>query len=97
VEKGADGERVLELRYTLRNTTRRDIALAPSGATLYVQRNDGTLIDLKQAIEYKLEDVTVPAGDTIAYLVHPKLPYKADKDCKVQPVDDPTKEQIAEY
>jgi hypothetical protein len=63
-----------------------------------VQRDDGTLIDLKTILgEYKIEDVNVPAGDAIVYLVHPKIPYKADKDCKVQAQDDPTREQIAEY
>lgn len=49
-------------------------------------------MDLKQIVEYKLEEILIPADESITYLLHPKLPYKADKDCKVQPVDDPTDE-----
>ena len=91
-ETDKDNERVLELRYALRNTTKRDVDIGAIGTTLYVQRRDGSLQDVKNIIgNYKLDEAKVPAGETILYMLHPKIPYEVRKDCKVQTADDPTK------
>ncbi|HWX34908.1 MAG TPA: hypothetical protein VNZ53_46725 [Steroidobacteraceae bacterium] len=97
-ETDKDNERVLELRYALRNTTKRDVDIGAIGTTLYVQRRDGSLQDVKNIIgNYKLDEAKVPAGETILYMLHPKIPYEVRKDCKVQTADDPTKEQLEEF
>jgi hypothetical protein len=98
IETDKDNNRVLELQYTLRNATKRDIGIGAVGMTLFVQRQDGTLGDIKHEVgDYKLDELVVPAGEAIIFLVHPKLPYEVHKDCKVQPADDPTKEQLDEF
>ena len=52
----------------MKNVTTHDIALHPDRVSLYVQRDDGSLIDLKQFTNRALDDVTIPAGDTVLYI-----------------------------
>jgi hypothetical protein len=99
VENSGRNRRVLAFRYALRNITHRDIRIESAVWTLYAQRNNGTLQNVSDIVshDYKPDDGMIPAGKTASYVLHPQLPYAPLEDCKVQPVDDPSDEQLVAY
>lgn len=97
IEKSDADPRLLQFRYVLRNKANRDLEIRDADAVLYIQRDDGALVDLKEITDFKLGDIKVPAGDKVIYLLNPKLHYDTQKNCNVRPVEDPKKEQLAEY
>jgi len=64
----------------------------------FVQRRDGSLIDLKKLAEGDAEDIAIPAGETVLYFVEPQLGYLLRDGCEGVVIhENPTKEQAQEF
>ena len=100
IVQGTGDRRTVELRYKLRNTTRKDISVAGLDLTTYVRREDGSLYDLKkgQIFDTDQGDINIPAGEQILWFLVPGLPYRSHSDCTGFVLyDDPSREQARQF
>lgn len=92
------GEEQVTLRYTLENKSEKDIDLPASGLTVFVRRADGSLYDLRKINDFDQEEVEIPAGERIVWLLSTGFSYRSSKGCdEVQIVDDPDDEHIQAF
>ena len=97
VLKGASDDRSVEFRYVLRNTTNRDVYLSRSNVTVYAKRKDGSIGEIKSMGDAEPVSTDIPAGESVIYLIKMPIKYATQKDCAVQPVGDPTADQLREF